>query len=235
MAQMLLSIENDWKRLKLQRDIDILTDFTDRGRKTNILYAIAMYGVMTVYLASPGIPKILDVFLPLNESRPHVFLYQTEYFCDQDKYYTHILLHAYFTVPISLTSIIYFDNLFGILVNHTCGMCGVLKSHLEAIGTQNPRETLESLKFCANLQTSIIEFVNNLESACTIAFLLLVGLNMMVVTTTGVMLAQMLLSIENDWKRLKLQRDIDILTDFTDRGWKINILYASTDYKQLEQ
>ncbi|XP_011301745.1 putative odorant receptor 85d [Fopius arisanus] len=186
MTRLLLAIERDWKSLKLQRDIKLLSQFTDRGRKINSIYATAMYGILVVYLLSPGIPKILDIILPLNQSRPRVFLYQTEYFCDQNEYYVHILIHAYVTVPLSVTVLVYFDNLFAIFINHTCGMCEVLKNYLEDIGADDA-DILERIKMCANLQTNIIEFISDLESAYTIALLVIVGLNMMVVTTTGMM------------------------------------------------
>ncbi|XP_063984938.1 odorant receptor 13a-like isoform X2 [Diachasmimorpha longicaudata] len=187
MKHLLVKIERDWESLKLQRDIDLLIVFTDRGRKINRIYAI-----LGVYLVSPGMPKILDLLLPRNESRPRIFLYQTEYFIDQDKYYMHILIHAYLTVPVSVTSIVYFDNLFAMFINHTCGMCEILKRHLEDLcdkTTSDNRTTgyYERIKLCATLQTNIIQFIEDLESSYSVALFLIVGLNMWLITLTGMM------------------------------------------------
>lgn len=38
MREMLLAIEEDWTRLKLKRDVDVLSQFTDRGRKVGNVY-----------------------------------------------------------------------------------------------------------------------------------------------------------------------------------------------------
>lgn len=80
-----------------------------------------------MYLSSPIIPKMMDVFAPLNESRPRLFLYQAEYFVNQDDYYPYIITHGWLTVPVTLTTIVHFDNLFAIFINHTSGMCEILK------------------------------------------------------------------------------------------------------------
>ncbi|XP_011313580.1 putative odorant receptor 85d [Fopius arisanus] len=69
-------------------------------------------------------------------------------------------------------------------------MCGVLKNHLADIGgddTDNPVDILERIKLSAILQTNVIGFINDLESSYTIALLTLVGVNMMVITMTGMM------------------------------------------------
>ncbi|XP_044010428.1 odorant receptor 49b-like [Aphidius gifuensis] len=114
-----------------------------------------MFGILILYLSSPGIPKILDIIIPLNESRPRIFLYETEYFIDQDKYYFYILIHAYMTVPVSLGIIVFFDNVLGTYIHHATGMF------------------------------EIVRFIDLVESTGTIALLFVVGLNTLIITVTG--------------------------------------------------
>ncbi|XP_063984943.1 odorant receptor 13a-like isoform X4 [Diachasmimorpha longicaudata] len=192
MKGLLLSIERDWKNLKVPEHIELLAEFAERGRKINNFYATLIFGLLGLFLAMPAIPILMDVWIPLNQSRSRIFLYQTEYFVDQNEYYFLILIHAYITIPVVFVAIVYFDNLFSIFINHTCGMCNVLRLHLECVhiaGSFSDNATSEKrIQICADMQTNILQFVQRLESIYTIPFLLLVGMNMTVITSTGMMI-----------------------------------------------
>ncbi|XP_053597566.1 odorant receptor 4-like [Microplitis demolitor] len=114
-----------------------------------------MFPILGLFLASPAIPKILDIIKPLNETRNLIYLYETEYFVDQDEYYVPILIHTYLTVPLSVGSIVFFDNMLGTFIHHSCAM-------------------LEILRFTSELDTSI-----------NIAWLIVLGLNLIILTVTG--------------------------------------------------
>lgn len=92
-----------------------------------------MFGILGVFLVSPAFPKVLDIINPLNESRPLLQIYETEYFVDENEYYLYILLHAYMTVPISMGVLIYFDILLGTHVYHACAMFEILRYLLKKI------------------------------------------------------------------------------------------------------
>nr|AQN78423.1 olfactory receptor 21 [Meteorus pulchricornis] len=127
MKHLLLRMQTDWNNLQYSQDIEIMHEFYKRGRLFTKTYAIAMFSILGLYLASPSIPKILDIIHPLNESRSRIYLYQTEYFVDQDEYYLMILIHAYMTVPISLGVQVFVDNMFAMYIHHACGLFAALK------------------------------------------------------------------------------------------------------------
>ncbi|XP_011311472.1 uncharacterized protein [Fopius arisanus] len=127
MKKLFLTIKRDWESLKLECDFKILHEWSDQARRLNIFYATSLFGVLLVYFSSPSVPKILDLLHPLNETRPRIFLYQTEFFIDQDKYYVYLLIHSYVTVALALAYIVICDNLFTTFVNHACGMFEILK------------------------------------------------------------------------------------------------------------
>lgn len=87
----------------------------------------AMFPILGLFLASPAIPKVLDFIKPLNETRALIYLYETEYFVDQDEYYVPILIHTYMTVPLSVGSIVFFDNMLGTFIHHACAMLEILR------------------------------------------------------------------------------------------------------------
>lgn len=79
-----------------------------------------------MFLATPMVPKILDYYVPLNESRPQLSLYQTEYFVDSVQYEVPILVHAYIVSPFPSTIIVAFDSLYSNFVSHACSMFAVV-------------------------------------------------------------------------------------------------------------
>ena len=79
-----------------------------------------------MYLTVPVIPIFLDVFIPLNETRERIFLYETEYFVDPMENYFYILVHAYISMPFCIGTIIAFDAMFAVYVHHICGIFAIL-------------------------------------------------------------------------------------------------------------
>ncbi|THK32965.1 uncharacterized protein LOC107036608 isoform X1 [Diachasma alloeum] len=196
MIRLLLTIERDWKNLRDQRDIELLQQHSERGRKLSVVFATFVLVGLLLCFCTPAIPKILDFFHPLNETRPRIFLSPTEYFIDQEKYYIYILFHAYISASIYTSSIVFFENFFGICVNHACGKFEILKAHLESLhldGTILIEETSladfyfikNRIKICSDLQTQTLQFVDCLESSCCGALLLTVGINIGLIVVAG--------------------------------------------------
>ncbi|XP_015110158.2 uncharacterized protein LOC107036612 isoform X2 [Diachasma alloeum] len=199
LRRLLMTIERDWKSLTRQRDIEILHQYSDRGRKYNLAYTTFIYGTLLLYFCSPAVPKILDFFNPLNETRRRVFLFQTEYFIDQDKYYVQILMHAWITVTVATAYIVFFDNVFALFVNHACGRLEILRDHLETIHSneliENGEKSVDDfvtikrrIGVCSDIQTQTFQFIELLTSSYDIALLFVVGISMALIVFTGVVI-----------------------------------------------
>jgi len=52
------------------------------------------YGVVFVFFFIQYIPILLDIVVPLNESRPRKLIFPAEYFIDQQKYFPIITIQA---------------------------------------------------------------------------------------------------------------------------------------------
>lgn len=72
------------------------------------------------------VPKILDLVVPLYETRPILTVFPTEYFVDPVTYEIPILLHAYAISPFPSTIIVAFDALYCNCVNHACTMFEII-------------------------------------------------------------------------------------------------------------
>ncbi|XP_024880020.1 odorant receptor 4-like isoform X2 [Temnothorax curvispinosus] len=68
-------------------------------------------------------PRILDIVMPMNESRPRITMpIPTEYFVDQEKYFYLILLHLNVATCIGATAYIATGTMLITYLKHACGM-----------------------------------------------------------------------------------------------------------------
>ncbi|XP_011311406.1 putative odorant receptor 85e [Fopius arisanus] len=98
-------------------------------------------------------------------------------------------------MTVSISYIVFFDNLFATFVNHACGVFEILKLHVEKLHVKadgnrghplnNFQMIMKNLKHCSDLQTQILKFVKDLESSYNIALLIIVGVNILTVVLTG--------------------------------------------------
>jgi len=70
----------------------------------------------------PMSPQILDIMMPLNESRPRKFLFEVEYHIDREKYYYLILFHSYVAVIGVMSIVVCADTTYIAYVQHGCSL-----------------------------------------------------------------------------------------------------------------
>lgn len=86
------------------------------------IYVIAILFLVFV----PLIPSTMDFFMPLNESRPKIVIYHTEYLFDSVEYSWVILLHQCIISPFPTIIIIATGSLYCNCCQHACGMFEVI-------------------------------------------------------------------------------------------------------------
>ncbi|XP_044013387.1 odorant receptor 13a-like [Aphidius gifuensis] len=197
MKKLFIIMQKNWNDIKSKEDKKLLVEFAERGKLSMRIYAAAIFGVVGVYFLSAVVPKFLDIVKPLNESRNHVFLYETEYFVDQDKYYYQILLHGYLTVPISVGVIIFFDNMLACYVSHICGCLAVVSANLKRLHIDTEPYTEKNnfeknqrlhkrIIYCAKIHNNTLEFVKLVESSVSTALIFVIGFSTVIITVTGI-------------------------------------------------
>ncbi|KAF7991909.1 hypothetical protein HCN44_010710 [Aphidius gifuensis] len=191
------TIKRDWDILKSGDEIAILDGHWKRGRSNINNYAYPMVGITLVFMTSPAIPLVCDIIAPLNESRPRVFLYETEYFVDQDEYYFHILIHEYMTVPLSIALTVYYNTVLGSWIYHATGMLAIVSYQLENMHVlsegdkafkehEKNQNIYERLTYCIKLHSSTIEFIEIIESSNSLALFLVILICTLIFVITGV-------------------------------------------------
>ncbi|XP_074103860.1 odorant receptor 13a-like [Cotesia typhae] len=200
MRQLFDRIQDNWKLEFTKKEFEILENYAEDGRKLTKFYATYMYSTMLVYFCMPTLPKILDILVPLNASRPESYLFEAEYFIDQHKYYFPILIHAYITCAVAVSILVAFDTEYVVQVLHGCGIFTVLRYKLEHMVIRddeaNPKNdkqikatTYKMVVECAILHRKALDFADLLESSRVTYFFFVLFVNIAAISITGVQTA----------------------------------------------
>ncbi|XP_074106571.1 odorant receptor Or2-like [Cotesia typhae] len=193
---LLTTIQTDWESLMTEEELKILREYANQNRKITHSYVYLIYVVAAMFLATPMVPKIPDYYVPLNESRPQLSLYQTEYFVDSVQYEVPILVHAYVVSPFPSTIIVAFDSLYVNFVSHACSMFAVVGYRLK--NAENDKyvwskqrkiiqdnKAHQSIINCIKDHNSILEFRRVLKSSYNSCLFAIVIINMLALSITG--------------------------------------------------
>ena len=85
------------------------------------------YSAIAAFLAFPFVPLVLDMIMPLNESRPRVTLLQAEFFVDEEKYFYSILIFSCFFALCGIIPLLGADCLYMSTVYHANAMTKIIR------------------------------------------------------------------------------------------------------------
>lgn len=71
------------------------------------------------------VPQLLDVVLPLNESRPILPAHPGYYFVDERKYFYYIFSHAIVAWEVAMTGIVAHDCMLLTYIEHVCSIFAI--------------------------------------------------------------------------------------------------------------
>ncbi|XP_051153781.1 uncharacterized protein LOC127277028 [Leptopilina boulardi] len=189
----------DWSSSK-SIEIEFIRDNADLGRKLSIMFIVVVFVVMFEYISVPLIPILLDVFKPLNESRPRRLMIVADYYVNTDDHYFLISLHATYSCIAIVTVFLSIDGIFIVFIYHACGQLSILGFRLKNLVLENHQfnnddeEIMEEIKFCVKLHKSIIIFVNDIKECFSTPYFFAMGLNMLMMSFTMI---QMIINIHD--------------------------------------
>lgn len=96
----------------------------DRNNSKGPIYLFSDYLTMTslLFLGCPFIPEILDIIMPLNETREKIPPFETNYGVDSQEYFNWIFLHGVIVTFVTISWIWTMDVFVFIMVQHCCGL-----------------------------------------------------------------------------------------------------------------
>ncbi|XP_011864046.1 PREDICTED: uncharacterized protein LOC105559967 [Vollenhovia emeryi] len=131
LKQLLEQIQDDWNSLKDKFEISIIEKYAYNARLfTIILMAYCYFGLLFCGIFQ-CLPIILDVVLPLNESRPRHLFVITEYFINQDKYFYVILFHEALAYSVGTSALCCTSATIMICIMHACALFEIASCRIE--------------------------------------------------------------------------------------------------------
>ncbi|XP_019886726.1 uncharacterized protein LOC105277712 isoform X2 [Ooceraea biroi] len=133
----------DWEELKDPEEYNIMKSYAENSNRFSLLYTIYCFLTTYLFILMSLEPFILDIILPLNESRPILPPYPSYYFVDTEEYFFQIFLHTIMVWTFIVIGIQAHDCMFITYVEHICSSFAVVGyrfEHLvsnETIGIKN--------------------------------------------------------------------------------------------------
>ncbi|KAL6431193.1 hypothetical protein ACFW04_007122 [Cataglyphis niger] len=87
-------VYNDWENIKIPEEYEIMKTYAAKAGLFSAIYTLYVVTTAVIFYLISLTPQILDIILPLNESRPILLPYEGHYFVDDTQYYFYILFHA---------------------------------------------------------------------------------------------------------------------------------------------
>lgn len=86
-----------------------------------------VYVIISGWIITPLLPKIMDSMAPLNHSRARFDIFPTDYMIDPDEYFYPILIHCSVTTILVMMILVAVDTLYMSLAQHICAMFEILR------------------------------------------------------------------------------------------------------------
>ncbi|XP_072744232.1 uncharacterized protein [Anoplolepis gracilipes] len=125
--QLLEQIRSDWKLLKNKLEIDIVEKYACNFRLFTVTVIVFCLFNGFICVICQLLPIILNIIIPLNESRPCQLIVITEYFVNQEKYIYAMLLHELIAAFIVMTAIFGTAVTIMMYIFHACALFAVAR------------------------------------------------------------------------------------------------------------
>ncbi|XP_031366026.1 uncharacterized protein LOC102674214 isoform X2 [Apis dorsata] len=188
-------VANEWDKLKLNNELHILDNTIVQGNKMAQLYRSALLTALVLFLLIPLLSPILDIVLPLNETRPRQQLLKVNYlFFNDDNYFFYVYLQLAWGSIMVVVTIVAVDSLLILIIHHCSGLFTVCGYQVQKI-TENTKSlneivsnnyTYEQIRNCVITHDEAIQFYNILNESNRNRYLIPVGLNMLAISATAV-------------------------------------------------
>ncbi|XP_044003908.1 odorant receptor Or2-like [Aphidius gifuensis] len=184
-------IRKDWITIINDEEKQILHRYAYIGKIIAIGYSGLGYIACFFFIVDPPLTYFYNTMLVPNHSLPETKLYTLPmYFneCDVGIYYFLALFMDYFDT-LSLTTVITCnDILFVVIVQHICGQFTILGCRIRKClsSKSNLTDQYKLIKDCVITHTELIKLSEQVESVYNSCFLLIVGLNVLLLNLTVV-------------------------------------------------
>ncbi|XP_011302250.1 odorant receptor 22c [Fopius arisanus] len=188
MKTLLSKVKENWTIFS-KDEMQVLHEYTAAGRRVSMIYLVSLFCGAVVFATEPLQLRLIHTFIKTNASLP-LFPMPVDYgSIDVDKYYWGLFSLAEITTCLIVIGILSCDLLFFIYAYHACGLFATLGytiEHLPSDRDPNSSRGIRHVKRCVQIHHRATEFANELAGLYIYNFLAVIGLNMIIISITGV-------------------------------------------------
>ncbi|KAI4484607.1 hypothetical protein M0804_007173 [Polistes exclamans] len=114
-------IKCDWEELTNPEEIAIIEKYAIKSKYYTIILAVIFSGFLFMIALSYLLPRLLDIVVPLNETRKPTVIIPVETFCKIEETIYGIILIIIIVACLGITAVAVYGS-FLLFIQHTCGM-----------------------------------------------------------------------------------------------------------------
>ncbi|XP_026671137.1 odorant receptor 13a-like [Ceratina calcarata] len=124
---MLTQIFNDWAAINTKDEYDIMVSYSRKGSLVALGYFLHLFCAVVSFIFFCMIPPVLDIIVPLNESRKRLFIYPAYYWVNSEEYYMLIIGHMTIICGLLVCIFCACDTNYVYAVQHACGLLAIAR------------------------------------------------------------------------------------------------------------
>ncbi|KAL6431192.1 hypothetical protein ACFW04_007122 [Cataglyphis niger] len=174
-------VYNDWENIKIPEEYEIMKTYAAKAGLFSAIYTLYVVTTAVIFYLISLTPQILDIILPLNESRPILLPYEGHYFVDDTQYYFYILFHAIVGSLIICPGPIAHDCLIVTYIEHVCSIFAITGFRFENLACNenidmpnNNPDNVYNKKIALSIQAHwrALQFAELLANTFSISFMI---------------------------------------------------------------
>ncbi|XP_051169096.1 uncharacterized protein LOC127286641 [Leptopilina boulardi] len=193
--KLLNHIKRDWEFFSSEGDITALECHAKSGRILTLLYSGCMISASFIFILTTISPQILDILIPLNETRPKKLAANVKYFFSWEEYFYYVVLHLTISSVVEVAVVIGCRSTFSVFIEHACGLFANVGHRLQKImhninmdkSNWNPHleeKIYRDVTFCIECHQHAIEFTKIIESCFSACFFIIMGITVILLSAT---------------------------------------------------
>ncbi|NP_001164404.1 odorant receptor 141 [Nasonia vitripennis] len=191
------SVAKNWKNITEKHEREILVKYSERGRMLTLGYITYNFAAVIVYTTMPLMPFLLDIILPLNESRPSMFILNGQFYVDKHEHYKKLYAFDCLCIFVIVPAALAVDTMYVACTEHCLGLFAIIKYRLamsdKFISTRDIYLTEEKdssyrwMIHTIRMHIDILKFANILDKSYSSSFVILMLINTVYVSVLCVL------------------------------------------------
>ncbi|XP_019884295.2 uncharacterized protein LOC105255143 [Camponotus floridanus] len=187
-------VYSDWKSVEIPEECEIMKTYAAKARLFTLIYTSYYFIAAPIFVLITLTPQILDIVLPLNESRPILMPYEAHYFVrDDTEYFFYIFVHTLVGIIILCIAILAHDCMILTCIEHVCGIFAVAGFRFENLAynenidiMNNNLDNIYNQKIALSVHAHwrALQFAELLEDTFSITFIIQILINTAVMSVT---------------------------------------------------